>query len=115
MKKVRYFGTKVNLYPSLSILIGKDNVKMLEVIKEEAGETALFFDGCPTIEDLEEAIFHSYEIVTVVIIKDVERDLTPAKQRKVIAKLLRCLPKFQLIITTNSPYVLGTEIGRAHV
>ena len=105
MKNVIYCDKEVKLHPSLTIFIGEDNIQMLEAVKE-VNKTALFYDGCPNIEQLKQDINSNQD--SVVLIKNIERDLYPSKQQKIITTLLSAFPDTQFIITTHSPYIVGS-------
>ena len=105
MENIIYCDKEVKLHPSLTIFIGEDNMQMLEAVKE-VNKTALFYDGCPDMEQLRQDIFLSQD--SVVLIKNVERNLYPSKQQKIITTLLFAFPEVQFIITTHSPYIVGS-------
>lgn len=105
MNSIIYCDKEVKLHPSLTIFIGEDNMQMLEAVKE-VNKTALFYDGCPDMEKLKQDISLSQN--SVVLIKNVERDLYPSYQQKIITTLLFAFPEVQFIITTHSPYIVGS-------
>ena len=105
MNNIIYCGTEVKLHPSLTIFIGEDNMQMLDAVRE-VDKTALFYDGCPDMEQLRQDISLSQD--SVVLIKNVERNLYPSKQQKIITTLLFAFPEVQFIITTHSPYIVGS-------
>ena len=105
MNSIIYCDKEVKLHPSLTIFIGEDNMQMLDAIKK-VNKTALFYDGCPSIKQLRQDIDSNQD--SVVLIKNVERDLYPSHQQKIITTLLDTFPDTQFIITTHSPYIVGS-------
>ncbi len=105
MNSIIYCDKEVKLNTSLTIFIGEDNIQMLETIRKD-NQTALFYDGCPVMKQLKQDIDSNQS--NVVLIKNVERDLYPSKQQKIITTLLDTFPEVQFIITTHSPYIVGS-------
>jgi len=105
MKKFWFGGAEVELHPSLTIFIGEENTQVLKAVEDVAGST-LFYEGCPDIEQLRKDI--EDKKTPIVLIKNVERDLYPTHQQKIVNTLTETFPNVQFIITTHSPYVLGS-------
>ena len=85
MKNISYFGTEVVLSPHITVVIGKDSKKFLNTIGAIQNTGA--FKGVPDIWISSQS--HMMKNKSCVLIENVEHNLSPTKQREVIAKLYK--------------------------
>ena len=104
MKNILYCGTEVNFNPRVTVVVGEDSSKFLSTVSNSLGIT--YYNGVLPLWQSTDKQDNS-----IVLIKDIERDLLPKIQRSIIATLMKRYPNTQFIVTTNSPYVLGTVRG----
>ena len=110
MKVTIYHGTEVNLNPRVTVVIGEENLLFLSNLSKELGIT--YYNGVlPLWQDTGLWQDTSKQDNSIVLIRDIERDLLPTVQRSIIATLIERFPNTQFIVTTNSPYILGTVRG----